>query len=124
MAAVERLQTRNIFRALMALHESGAPFGYAEVDARLEDADRARLASIALSNDTELHAVSLEQGEACIANLRLQDRQSELAAVKGRIKEAERAGDMAEALRLMEEYNRLSEQIVRVKEPAGTGVVQ
>ncbi len=124
MAALDRMQTRNIFRALVALHESGGPFGYAELDARLEDADRGRLASIALSGDTELHAVSLEQGEACVANLRLQDRQSELAVVKGRIKDAERAGNMTEALRLMEEYNRLSEQIVRVKEPAGTGVVQ
>src|SRR5262249_11260925 len=44
--AVEQFTVRPIFEALFALHAGGGAFGLAELDARLEEADRARLAQI------------------------------------------------------------------------------
>src|SRR5439155_14489716 len=60
LAAVEQFTTRRIFEALFALHDARAPFGLAELDARLEEADRSKLASIALDDATGDEDLSLE----------------------------------------------------------------
>src|SRR5262249_54655791 len=66
LAAIERFTTRRIFEALFTLHDTGAPFGIAELDARLEEADRSRLARIALGSDTPDEDLLLEVGMACL----------------------------------------------------------
>jgi DNA primase len=104
--AVEQFATRRIFQALFALHDAGAPFGLAELDARLEDADRSRLASIALSDETKDENYSLQVGVACLEKLQRQTLGAQISALKASIKEAERAGKVTEALRLYEDLHR------------------
>ena len=99
--------TRRIFEVLFALHDSGAPFGLAELDARLEEADRSKLASIVL-DETNGEEVSLQLGEACVARLRRGMAEARVSALKVAIKEAERAGNMKEALQLCEELDRIT----------------
>jgi DNA primase len=106
LPAIEQFATRRIFQALFALHDAGAPFGLAELDARLEEADRAKLASIALGDETNTEEVSLKLGEACLDKLRRASREAEMGALRMAVRNAERAGNMAEALRLYEDLHR------------------
>ena len=117
LAAVEQFATRRIFQALFALHDAGAPFGLAELDARLEEADRSRLASIALSDETKEEDFSLQLGMACLEKLQRQTLEGQILALKASIKDAERAGKMAEALRL-------NEELYRFEKSQGAGGVQ
>jgi DNA primase len=105
LTAVEQFATRRIFQALFALHDAGAPFGLAELDARLEEADRSRLASIALSDENNDEIYSLQAGVACLEKLRRQTLEAQVSALKASIKEAERAGKVTEALRLYEDLH-------------------
>lgn len=107
LAAVEQFATRRIFQALFALHDAGAPFGLAELDARLEEADRSRLASIALADETIDEGIAVKEGVACLEKLQWETREARVAALKASIKEAARAGNSAEALRLCDELGPL-----------------
>jgi DNA primase len=106
LAAIEQFATRRIFQALFALQDAGAPFGLAELDARLEEADRSRLASIALAGETNDEQYSLQLGVACLEKLKRQTLETRVLALKASIKEAERAGKVTDALRLYEELHR------------------
>lgn len=107
LTALDRFATRRIFAALFALHDTGAKFGLAELDARLEDSDRSRLASIVMAAETNEEGLSLELGTACLEKLQRQTWEARISALKASIRDAERAGNPAEALRLYEELNRL-----------------
>jgi hypothetical protein len=106
LAAVEQFTTRRIFEALFALHETQAPFGMSELDARLEEADRTKLAAIALNDATGDEDPSLELGIACLEKLQRRSLETRIAAIKASIRNAERAGDMSGALRLYEDLQR------------------
>ena len=89
------------------MHAGGAPLGFDDVNARLEEADQ-MLAEAVLSDGCgrrRLHA-GIRDGSvwrACGA----QTEQQRRAQLKARIKEAERAGNLAEALRLAEDLQKL-----------------
>jgi DNA primase len=106
LPAVEQFVTRRIFQALFALHDAGAPFGLSELDARLEDADRSKLAAIVLGDETKEENCSLEVGAACIEKLQRQALDTRASSLRASIREAERAGNLAEAMRQYEEFDR------------------
>jgi DNA primase len=101
LPAVERFATRRIFRALFALDAGGGPVTYEELHARLEEGDQNLLASVVLQDETNEAAISLRQGVACLHSLERSGVQAQLTELKARVKEAERAGNQSEALRLM-----------------------
>jgi len=107
MPAVAQFTTRRIFEALFALDAGSNSVQFGDLDARLEDNDRALLASAVLADETNGEVFSLEQGEACLHTLEGSQHASERAALKARVREAERDGDMAEALRLSAELSRI-----------------
>jgi DNA primase len=111
LPALEQFATRRIFKALFALQADGR-FGYDELHARLEESDRELLASAVLQDEmpqdeTNSFAVSLELGEQCLHSLEHSGFKARVATLKARVKEAERSGNLNEALRLAEELHRL-----------------
>ncbi len=111
LPALEQFATRRIFKALFALQADGR-FGYDELHARLEESDRELLASAVLQDEmpqdeTNGFAVSLELGEQCLHSLEHSGFKARVATLKARVKEAERSGNLNEALRLAEELHRL-----------------
>lgn len=106
LAALECFSTRRIFQALFGLYDAGEPFGLAELDARLEEADRSKLAAIVLGPETIDENVSLQVGIACLEKLQRQTLETQILGIKASIKDAERAGNPAEALRLYQELAR------------------
>lgn len=107
MPAVTHFSTRRIFEAIFALDEAGKTVVFSELDARLEDNDRALLASAVLSRETGEEIFSLEQGEACLLSLEASQHESDRAALKARVKAAEREGNLSEAIRLTQELARI-----------------
>jgi DNA primase len=108
LSQVERFATRRIFHALFAMHENRAGFRFAELEGRLEESDKALLASVVFADDLGEESYSIEQALACLRKLEAEGWESHRADLRMRVREAERAGDLAEALRLTEELSQLS----------------
>jgi DNA primase len=104
LGVIDQFSTKSIFQALFALQESGSPFGMAELDARLEEADRAKLASIVLANETKDEDLAIE-GEGYLLTMRRQAMNAKVSALRTAVKEAQRAGRIEEALRLSKELD-------------------
>ncbi len=107
LGALERFVTRNIFEALLLMDSSGQPIGFSELEARLPEADRGLMVSALLADELSEGADTREQAEACLRKLEADGRRNRRAEIRARLKEAERAGNFDEAMRLAEELNRL-----------------
>jgi len=106
LPAVEQFTTRRIFKALFVLQTSGT-VTYDELHARLEESDQELLASAVLRDETDGSAVSLSLGVDCLRSLQRSSLKTQVAALKSRVREAERSGNLHEALRLAEELHQL-----------------
>jgi hypothetical protein len=107
---LQRVAGRRIFQAIMASHTAGVPLTFDAVHSRVEDADQRLLAVAVLSADGEGHEFTLEYGAQCLDSLRRSDYQQKVQELKGRIKEAERTGNLVEALRLAQELAKLERE--------------
>ena len=96
-----------IYEALMALHESGAPLSYGALHGRLQEAEQELLATALLRNETESATPSVAEGMACLEALVEDERGREQSSLKALVREAERAGNISEALRLSAELSKL-----------------
>jgi len=96
------LVTANILRALVKL---GEDFSHDSLSARLEDRDKALLAEAAFADEAGIDPrdenPSAPQALACLARMENDQRDANRAELKERIREAEKRGEMAEAMRLM-----------------------
>ena len=106
LPAVDQFATRRIFKALFALH-AGSAVTYEELHARLEESDQELLASAVLQDETNGSAISLSLGVECLRSLERSSLKAQVAALKARVKAAERSGDLREAMRLAEELRHL-----------------
>ncbi len=107
-AQMPQFATRRIFESIAAMVDSGVPFRFADLEARLEDRDRQLLANVVFADRTEGEEYTLELAEECLRRLDSDDRASRVAELKSRIKQAERAGMLEEALRITAELGRLT----------------
>jgi DNA primase len=107
MPAIAQFSTHRIFEALFALDQVDNSVEFSELDSRLEENDRILLASAVLTDESDSQTLSLEQGEACLRSLEGSQHQTERLALKARVKEAERDGNLGEALRLSAELTRM-----------------
>jgi len=103
---LQRVSMRRIFQAIVALHAAGEPIAFDAVNSRLEEEDQSRLAIAVLSADGAGYDFTLEYGVQCLDSLRRSDGLLQRQEMKKRIKEAERAGNLAEALRLAGELQK------------------
>ena len=108
MPVVDRFVSRNVFQALFAMHSDGGPFRFADLEGRLSDADRDLLSSVVFADEVLEEGKASEQALACLRSLKSQDPRSEAAALRARIKAAERQGDFEEAMRLAKELDQRS----------------
>jgi DNA primase len=105
MSAVDRFVSRNVFQALFAIHSDGGVFRFSDLEGRLSEADRDLLSSAVFADEVLEEEKAAEQAMACLRSLKSQDPRSEAAALRARIKAAERQGDIEEAMRLTKELD-------------------
>jgi DNA primase len=102
VAGVDRFVCRNVFHALFAMHSDGGPFRFSDLEGRLSEADRDLLSVAIFADEVLEEEKAAEQAMACLRSLKSQDPRSEAAALRARIKAAEREGNLQEAMRLAE----------------------
>ena len=76
LPAVDRFVTRNIFKALFAMHSDGTPFRFADLEGRLSETDRDLLSSIVFADEVLEEEKAAEQARACLRSLKSQDPRS------------------------------------------------
>jgi hypothetical protein len=102
------LPTRRIFQAIFTIHEGGGRLDFEAVNARLGEDDQTLLAQAALVEDGE---ISEEELAGAMASMRRSESELQRSELKRRVKESERSGNWAEALRLTEELQRLERSV-------------
>jgi DNA primase len=107
MPVITQFVTRPVFEAVFRVWEADGRLAYTDVEARLEDKEKALLAAAVLADELGEGTVSLDQARACLRTLELSDRKNIQADLRLRIKAAEREGNLNEALRLAGELNRV-----------------
>jgi DNA primase len=108
LAAVDRFAARNVFKALFAIYSDGMPFRFSDLEGRLSEADQDLLSSAVFADEVLEEEKAAEQALACLRSLKSQDPRSEAAALRARIKTAEREGNLQEAMRLAQELDQKS----------------
>ncbi len=106
LTVLERSASYAIFETIRRMAEAGEPVTYHSVEARLAEADRERLAQLALADDTLAEKYSTELAVSCVRKLAAAEREARRAELRRKIQEAERAGDAETAMRLLEELGR------------------
>jgi len=120
MRGFAALETRRILEAMAGLEQAKPGFQFSDLEARLEEKDRTLLASIAIADEMNEHAEPeqvYEKVMACLKSLENTEVDTARRELESGIKEAERAGNMQEALRLYEELN----QLIRGRTTVRTG---
>jgi DNA primase len=107
LSMVERFTTKRVFQTIFAMHSQG-PVRFADLEARLGDADRDLLSAVIFADEVLEEEKAPEQAQACLRSLQSQDPKSEIAALRARIKTAEREGKLDEAIRLAEELDKIA----------------
>ncbi len=106
---LDRLGTRRILQAIVAVHAAGGRATFDAVGARLEDNDRRILAEMLFADDPAVEEFGIEWGAKCIGRLLHKDEQQRYLQLKARIYELERAGKLDEAMPLAEELGKLKQ---------------
>jgi DNA primase len=97
--------SQRIFEALWAATEGAQAFQFADLESRLNENDRDLLAAVVFADEMNEDGKALEQATECLRALETQDRELHRAALRERVKQAERGGNFDEALRLMQELD-------------------
>jgi DNA primase len=100
---LDRLDTRRILQAIIAVHSAGGRVTFDAVSARLEENDQRILAEILFAEDPAVEEFGIEWGRKCIERLLGAGERQRYMQLKARINELERAGKLDEAMRLMQE---------------------
>ena len=102
--------THEIFEALRLLSEGGQEVTFALLDARLGETSRTLLHEIVAADEIGNDEACLAQAEACLKRLDEDFRRRQLTEVKARVRNAEREGNVQEALGWMAELHRLERE--------------
>ena len=109
MPNLEQLAGRKIFEALLQMERSKAPFSLHDLEARIGESENTLMARLAFADDMEEQDM-LKQALACVEELNQRAGRGRIVQLKAAIAKAERAGDMAMALELMQELKRHSQR--------------
>lgn len=107
LSVLESSPSHEIFEAIRRIAASGEPLTYHSLEARLHDDARQRLATLVFADDTLAEGYSTELAVSCVRKLATAEQEARRARLRRQIQEAERAGHVEEALRLLEELGRL-----------------
>jgi DNA primase len=101
-----RFITWPVLEAIFGLHPENPSWGFSDLEARLGQSDRNLLNSAVLADNSE-ETFTPDQALSYAGVLAAEELQAQVSELRNRLKDAERAGDMNEAFRLMEQMNQL-----------------
>jgi DNA primase len=104
------LRTGRIVATLLRLIDAGQTPSYTALEARLEENDRNLLACLLEADELLRDPLTVGQAVAILKSLSEQQRQQRRTELRQRIKTAERAGKIEEALQLMKELQTVEKE--------------
>ena len=104
---LERLQMGRIFHTLAEIHAHHDSVSYQALHDRLTEPDQVLLSSVVLADSISGETFSVDLARACLETMYASERQREIAEMRQRIKDAERAGDFASLRDLAQALDRL-----------------
>ncbi len=113
---LENYASRAILAVIFALHDNEPDFTFHALEERLDEGQSSLLAETVLADNTD-EVFTLEQADAYLRMLELEERKAAMGVLRTRLKQAERAGDMPEAFRLMQKMTELGRPVERGIEP-------
>ena len=105
--AVRQFSVWPILETIFALHDRGEVVSFEAVDARLSDPAQKSLLSSAVFADTSEEIFTREQAMAYAALLNVEDNKLRAGVLRAQLREAERSGNLNEALRITGELTAL-----------------
>jgi DNA primase len=105
LGSIAEFTAARIFHAIFSLYDASPGFAFGDLEARLDEKDQPLLHTL-LDDEMGADELTAEQGEACLRSLESAEKAAHRAGLKTRVKEAERSGNLEEALRLAEELSR------------------
>ena len=106
LGATRGFQSSRVFEILFALYRNQPAFDFPELETRLEDSDKTLMASILFADEVfeekDRETKLVVQAQACLNELQAAAYRAYVTDLKTKIREAERGGDVGEALRLMQ----------------------
>ena len=105
MEVIARLETRPIFEAIVQTWDQKPDFSYSDLDGRLKENDRALLGNLLFAEDLSEQSASIEQAESCLRKFERSSVRAVQTELRRRIQEAERNGNLEEAIRLARELD-------------------
>jgi len=106
--ALEQLELRAIFEALLAAEENGAPFSLGDALAKLETHFQQVLTAIGFAESSVAEEQAADQALDCLRLLEAKLQQTKLDQLKRQIRELEAQGKIQDAIRLMNELDTLT----------------
>jgi hypothetical protein len=98
--------SRAILAAIFALNDTDPDFSFHALEGRLDEGLNSLLAETVFADNTE-EVFTPEQAQSYLRVVELEERKAAMGHLRARLKQAERAGDMQEAFRLMQEMTEL-----------------
>ncbi len=103
-----RLAAGRIFEAIVTAASQGEAIEFSRIEGRLDDTTKALLHDIAFADDIDGSGESVQDALNCLKTLEDSDLEAQRAEMKARVREAERSGNLQEALRWTKELQKMS----------------
>lgn len=94
----KQMVTRPVLEAMLAAGAPGQGIEFSQIEGRLDENSKALLHEVAFADDIDRSGVPVEEALACVRALEQSDLEARRSALRARVKEAERAGNLQEAL--------------------------
>lgn len=102
------LELRQIFETAVALQSEGVEFGFEALSQRLDERTRRALADLAFSESPVKEEEAADQALSCLKALEAKGIAAKQEQLRSRIRDLERQGNFADALRVADELNRVN----------------
>ncbi|HET8549297.1 MAG TPA: DNA primase [Bryobacteraceae bacterium] len=104
---VERFQCARIIDSIVRLYETKPDFGFTDLEGRLEERERTLLTQSVFADKSGEEVFTAEQAVSYLNVLRREQRQLEIASLRTQLRDAERGGNLEQAMKLLQEIARV-----------------
>jgi DNA primase len=104
---IASFQSARIVDAIVRLYETKPDFAFTDLEGRLEEREQTLLTRSIFADNTGEEVFTAELALSYLNVLRREQRQVEIAALRARLRDAERSGNLQQAMTLMEEISRV-----------------
>jgi DNA primase len=104
---VHQFQCARIVDTIIRIYETKPSFAFTELEGRLDDRERTLMTQAVFADNSGEEVFTAQQALSYLDVLRRQQRQVEIASLRAQLRDAERRGELQQAMRIMEQISRV-----------------